>query len=85
MTWLPSMKSCALVQVLVELGLVTGQELAESIATEFNPIHIGFHDEFKPQPDIIARDVLNLGVNPRCFLFPCVSALLHLIKNTTGT
>ncbi|EIE26315.1 hypothetical protein COCSUDRAFT_11899 [Coccomyxa subellipsoidea C-169] len=55
-------------QDLVELGLVTEPELSQSIATEFNPVHIGFYDELKPQPDIVAHDVLNLGVNPRTLL-----------------
>ncbi len=45
---------------------MTEPELSLSIATEFNPVHIGFYDESKPQPDIVAQDVLNLGVNPRC-------------------
>ena len=51
-------------QVLVELGLVTKQELQDSIASEFNPVHIGFHSK-RQGPDIVAEDVLNLGVSPR--------------------
>lgn len=54
----------------MDLGLVTEQELSDSIATEFNPVHIGFYDEAKPHPDIVAHDVLNLGVNPRYPLVP---------------
>ncbi|BDA41128.1 hypothetical protein COCOBI_01-7830 [Coccomyxa sp. Obi] len=55
-------------QDLVDLGLVTEEELSDSIATEFNPVHIGFYDEAKLHPDIVAYDVLNLGVNPRMLL-----------------
>ena len=51
-------------QVLTELGLVTEQELQDSIASEFNPVHIGFHSA-RQGPDIVAEDVLNLGVSPR--------------------
>lgn len=51
-------------QVLTELGLVTEQELQDSIASEFNPVHIGFHSK-RQGPDIVAEDVLNLGVSPR--------------------
>jgi len=51
-------------QVLVELGLVTQEELRQSIATEFNPVHIGFYSE-KQRPDLVVHDTLNLGVNPR--------------------
>lgn len=51
-------------QVLVDLGLVTEQELQDSIASEFNPVHIGFHSK-QQGPDIVAEDVLNLGVSPR--------------------
>ena len=53
----------AVPQILVELGLVTNQELEQAIATEFNPTHIGFHGTAL---DITAHDVLNLGVSPRC-------------------
>ena len=51
-------------QVLTELGLVTKEELQDSIASEFNPVHIGFHSKSQG-PDIVAEDVLNLGVSPR--------------------
>ncbi|CAL5227327.1 g10267 [Coccomyxa viridis] len=54
-------------QVLTELGLVTEQELQDSIASEFNPVHIGFHSK-RQGPDIVAEDVLNLGVSPRRLL-----------------
>ena len=52
------------VQVLTDLGLVTEQELQASIATEFNPVHIGFHSK-QQRPDIAAEDVLNLGISPK--------------------
>ena len=51
-------------QVLTDLGLVTKQELQDSIATEFNPVHIGFHSK-QQRPDIAAEDVLNLGISPK--------------------
>jgi len=52
------------VQVLVDLGLLNEQELEDSIASEFNPVHIGFHSK-NQGPDIVAEDVLNLGVSPK--------------------
>lgn len=55
-----------LLQALVDLGLLTEEQLTQSIATKFNPIRIGFHEEGTAHPDIIAEDVLNVGVNPRC-------------------
>ena len=51
-------------QVLADLGLVNEQELEDSIASEFNPVHIGFHSK-NQGPDIVAEDVLNLGVSPK--------------------
>ena len=48
-------------QVLLDLGLVTRQELEAAIATEFNPTRIAFHERFEMWID----DVLNLGVVPR--------------------
>ncbi|CAK0756134.1 hypothetical protein CVIRNUC_002428 [Coccomyxa viridis] len=54
-------------QVLTDLGLVTEQELQDSIATEFNPVHIGFHSK-QQHPDIAAEDVLNLGISPKKLL-----------------
>ena len=46
------------------MGLVTEQELQDSIETEFNPVHIGFHSK-QQRPDIAAEDVLNLGISPK--------------------
>ena len=70
-------------QDLVDLGLVTEQELSDSIATEFNPVHIGFYDEEKRHPDIVAHDVLNLGVNPRSLLFHLLSFVLNNLRPTS--
>ena len=49
---------------MTALGLVTDEELRDSIASEFNPVHIGFHSK-QQGPDIIAEDVLNLGIIPK--------------------
>jgi lycopene cyclase CruP len=46
--------------VLVELELLSEQELTIAIATEYNPARISFPN----QPDIWVRDVLNIGVDP---------------------
>jgi lycopene cyclase CruP len=46
--------------VLVELELLSEQELAVAIATEYNPARISFPD----RSDIWVRDVLNIGVDP---------------------
>ncbi|MGG6296740.1 FAD-dependent oxidoreductase [Leptolyngbya sp. AN02str] len=47
-------------QTLVQLGLLTADELEQAIATEYNPARIAFHggEEFW------VRDVLNIGVDP---------------------
>jgi hypothetical protein len=52
-------------QVLTELGLLTDQELQDSIASKFNPVRIGFFHSEQQRPDIVAEDVLNLGVVPK--------------------
>jgi lycopene cyclase CruP len=46
--------------VLVELELLSEQELAIAIASEYNPARIAFPNT----PDIWVRDVLNIGVDP---------------------
>ncbi|WP_309736635.1 FAD-binding oxidoreductase [Chamaesiphon sp. OTE_75_metabat_556] len=46
--------------VLVELELLSEQELAIAIVTEYNPARISFPNT----PDIWVRDVLNIGVDP---------------------
>jgi lycopene cyclase CruP len=59
-------------QVFVELGLLTEGELAQAIATEYNPARISF----QPDQEVWVEDVLNLGVDPvrlletlkQCFL-----------------
>ena len=44
----------------IELGLLTEAELAQAIATEYNPARIGFLGG----KDIWVKDVLNIGVDP---------------------
>jgi lycopene cyclase CruP len=46
--------------VLVEMELLSETELANAIATEYNPARISFPNT----PDIWVRDVLNIGVDP---------------------
>jgi len=45
---------------LVELGLLTREELEGVIAMEFNPVRVGFHGA----GEVWTRDVLNCGVSP---------------------
>ena len=47
-------------QVFVELGLLTQAELAQAIATEYNPARISF----QPNQEVWVEDVLNIGVDP---------------------
>ena len=66
-------------QVLLELGLVSEEELHAAIATEFNPSRISFLGGF----NMWLMDVLNLGVVPRCHgaarkLFPLCACLSTL-------
>ncbi|PNW84115.1 hypothetical protein CHLRE_04g221550v5 [Chlamydomonas reinhardtii] len=51
-------------EVLVELGLLSEEELKGCVISEFNPIRVGF----KGGEDIWTQDVLNLGVHPRTLL-----------------
>ncbi len=44
----------------VQLGLLEVSELEEVIASEFNPVRVGFAGS----PDVWTRDVLNVGVTP---------------------
>ncbi len=46
--------------VLVELELLSEEELETAIATEYNPARVAFHQG----PEIWVRDVLNIGVDP---------------------
>ncbi|MBW4473585.1 MAG: FAD-binding oxidoreductase [Stenomitos rutilans HA7619-LM2] len=47
-------------QVFVELALLSEAELAQTIATSFNPSRIAF----RGSPPVQVRDVLNIGVDP---------------------
>jgi lycopene cyclase CruP len=47
-------------QTFIDLGLLTSSELAQAIATEYNPARI----QFGSGRPIWVRDVLNLGVDP---------------------
>ena len=46
--------------VLVELGLLTQQDVDACINVVFNPVRIGFHGG----EDVWTRDVLNVGLSP---------------------
>jgi lycopene cyclase CruP len=52
--------SRAEISTLVELGLLTPEQLEAAIATEFNPLRLRFHGG----KEIWVRDVLNLGISP---------------------
>ncbi|PZD72738.1 Lycopene cyclase [Acaryochloris thomasi RCC1774] len=52
--------SRAEVSTLVDLGLLSPEQLEETISTEFNPLRLRFHGG----KEIWVRDVLNLGINP---------------------
>ncbi|KXZ50501.1 hypothetical protein GPECTOR_16g676 [Gonium pectorale] len=51
-------------EVLVELGLLSREELRAAVVSEFNPIRVGFLGG----QDMWTSDVLNLGVQPRRLL-----------------
>ncbi|KAG2423187.1 hypothetical protein HXX76_010955 [Chlamydomonas incerta] len=51
-------------EVLVELGLLSAEELRGCVISEFNPIRVGFMGG----EDVWTQDVLNLGVHPRTLL-----------------
>jgi lycopene cyclase CruP len=46
--------------IFIELNLLSPQELAKAIASEYNPARISFPNT----PDIWIRDVLNIGIDP---------------------
>eukprot|EP00775_Hariotina_reticulata_P005190 gene5190-5428_t len=52
-------------QVLVQLGLLTEQELESTIVTEFNPVRVGFRGSAEP---MWVNDCLNLGVSPKTLI-----------------
>jgi lycopene cyclase CruP len=67
---------------LVELGLLTPDELEQTIATEYNPARIHFHKGI----DVWVEDVLNIGVDP-VFLLDTLKAKFlaaggHLFEHT---
>ncbi|ELR99027.1 hypothetical protein [Gloeocapsa sp. PCC 73106] len=47
-------------EVFLDLELLTDEELAQAIATEFNPVRISFTKDYQ----LWVRDVLNIGVDP---------------------
>ena len=47
-------------QVLVELELLTAEELERAIATQYNPARLSFHQG----TELWVEDVLNIGVDP---------------------
>jgi lycopene cyclase CruP len=62
---------------LIELELLTSAELDAVIASEFNPVRVGFEGG----ADIWVRDVLNIGVSPVRLL----ETLKHKFINAGGT
>jgi lycopene cyclase CruP len=70
-------------QILVELELLTPEQLETAIASEFNPNRIAFHSG----PEFWVKDVLNVGVSP-AYLLKClkqrfVEAGGHLFEHTS--
>ncbi|MGL5035519.1 MAG: FAD-binding oxidoreductase, partial [Microcystaceae cyanobacterium] len=47
-------------EVFLELELLTEQELARAIATEYNPARLSFYQGY----ELWVRDVLNIGIDP---------------------
>lgn len=47
-------------EVLLELGLLSLEEVNQAIASEFNPVRIAFHEGY----ELWVKDVLNIGVDP---------------------
>jgi lycopene cyclase CruP len=47
-------------QVLVELGLLSTEELEQAIATQYNPARLTFHEGI----ELFVENVLNIGVDP---------------------
>lgn len=54
----------AVLQVFVEHGLLTAEELEKVLVSEFNPVRMGF----RGISEITTRDVLNCGVSPERLL-----------------
>lgn len=53
------------VDELVELGVLSQQDVQECISVEFNPVRVGFHGDTPSKgAEVWTRDVLNLGVSP---------------------
>lgn len=70
-------------QVLIGLELLTQQQLAEVIASEFNPNRIAFHGG----PEFWVKDVLNVGVSPEALVETLKQQFLtsggHLFEHTS--
>ncbi|MDX2216300.1 MAG: FAD-dependent oxidoreductase [Oculatellaceae cyanobacterium bins.114] len=58
---------------LVELGLLSAEELERAIATEYNPARLGFHSDASGDVELWVNDILNIGVSP--------VTLLELLKH----
>jgi hypothetical protein len=56
---------CRAVQVLVDMGLLTQEELEAAIISEFNPIRVGFKGAAEP---LTINNVLNIGVCPKTLI-----------------
>jgi lycopene cyclase CruP len=50
--------------ILLELDLLSEEELARAIATEYNPARVGFHGGV----ELWVKDILNIGVDPMFLL-----------------
>lgn len=70
-------------EAFLELNLLTQAELAQAIATEYNPARVSFHKG----TEVWVRDVLNIGVDPVYLLATLKSKFLaaggKLFENTS--
>ena len=70
-------------KTLIELDLLTQEELEQAIATEYNPARVGFKDKQK----VWVEDVLNIGIDPVYLLEQLKQKFLQaggkLLENTT--
>lgn len=66
-------------KVLIKLCVLTQEEVDEVIRVEFNPVRVGFHSNRNADGfELLTRDILNVGVNPRMLINLLKSKYLNL-------
>ncbi|KAJ8902561.1 hypothetical protein NDN08_006963 [Rhodosorus marinus] len=65
-------------KILIEMGLLTGEDIEEAIVSEFNPVRVSF----KGMDDIHISDILNCGVSPKWLL---EKARTRFVEDLGGT